>query len=379
LILVCSACSRCGGESDDALTTPAQVTSGADASGSSAAGGTGTSTRATAGANAAMRDDAAHPEQAAGSSAQMSAAGRDSSAAAAGAPAAGGSGAAPAAGTPAAGHGAPPAGTGTAGTPAADSGLPRASLPPVTTTDGPGPFETTQDLQAGPSGSSGLFWPTDLGKDGIQHPVFVFGCGGGTTPSTYAELMSEVASHGFVVIAEAIQIGDMGAPLREALDWISAEAAREGSELNGKLDVSKIALGGHSIGSANGFMVADDPRLTTTIHVAGGSLDMGSDINAPTTGSGGKRLIHPVAYVCSEMDQFGNVEKTLRDYESTTAPAWMTVMTGVDHVGAFREGMGPIIAWLRWHLAGESERRSAFLDAAGEYNTGRYVSMNKNW
>ena len=84
-------------------------------------------------------------------------------------------------------------------------------------TSEPGPFETMQDLQAGPAKRSGLFRPSELGKDGIQHPVFVFGCGGGTTPSTYAELLSEVASHGFVVIAEAIEIGDMGAPLRAAI------------------------------------------------------------------------------------------------------------------------------------------------------------------
>lgn len=54
-------------------------------------------------------------------------------------------------------------------------------------------------------------------------------------------------------------------------------------------------------------------------------------------------------------------------------------MTGIDHVAAFRKGVGAIIAWLRWQLADESERKSAFLDAMGEYNSGRYVSMSKNW
>ena len=152
-----------------------------------------------------------------------------------------------------------------------------------------------------------------------------------------------------------------------------------GSDFFHKLDVSKVGIGGHSIGSANAFLVADDPRLTTSIHVAGGSLDMAGNINAETTGSGGKRLTHPVAYVCAETDQFGNVEKTQKDYDQTTVPAWMTVMSGVDHVGAAREGMPAIVAWLRWQLAGETERRSAFLDAGGEFTTGMYVSKNKNW
>jgi hypothetical protein len=236
-----------------------------------------------------------------------------------------------------------------------------------------------QNLRGGPADQSGVFRPVDLGRDGIKHPIFVWGCGGGSTPSTYAELMSQVASHGFVVIAETSQIGDEGAPLKAAIDWLISEAAREQSEFYGKLDTSKIALGGHSIGSANSFRVGPDPRLTTTIHVAGGSLDMAGDVNAPTTGSGGKGLTHPVAYICSEMDQFGNVEKTQRDYDNTTVPAWMTVMTGVDHVAAARQGMPAIIAWLRWHLAGETERKSAFLDSNGEFHSGKYVSQTKNW
>jgi hypothetical protein len=266
-----------------------------------------------------------------------------------------------------------------AGMSAAGNGASAPSLPPVTSTSGPGPFETMQDLQSGPKRQSGVFRPSELGKGGLKHPIFVWGCGGGSTPSTYAELMNQVASHGFVVIAEVAAIGDNGAPLTAAIDWLIAEAARADSPLYQKLDTSKIALGGHSIGSANSFLVGADPRLTTTIHVAGGSIDMPGDINAPTTGKGGKGLVHPVAYICSQMDQFGNVEKTELDYMNTTVPAWMTVMTGVDHVAAARQGLPAIIAWLRWQLAGESERRAAFLDPGGEFNTGKYVSKNKNW
>jgi hypothetical protein len=253
------------------------------------------------------------------------------------------------------------------------------SLPPVTSTATDGPFRTMEDLSAGPKGKSGLFRPTELGRDGVKHPVFVWGCGGGSTPSSYAELLRRIATHGFIVIAEVSAIGDNGVPLRESIDWIIAENARSGSPFSGVVQTSKIALGGHSIGSVNSFLIADDPRLTTSVHVAGGSLDNVRDPSAPTTGMGGKRLVHPVAYVCSMRDSFGNVEKTQKDYDNTTVPAWMTVMTGVDHVAAARSGMPAIIAWLRWHLAGERERQSAFLGADGEFTTGMWVSRNKNW
>jgi len=253
------------------------------------------------------------------------------------------------------------------------------SLPPVQNTDGNGPFPTKQELQMGPSKTSGIFRPAELGKDGVKHPIFVWGCGGTATPASYADQLSRVASHGFVVVAEVAEIGDDGAPLKKSIDWIVAENDRVDSPFYQRLNVDKIALGGHSIGSVNSFYLATDPRLTTTLHVAGGSLDNVNDPFAPTTGMGGKKLVHPVAYICSASDVFGNVEKTEKDYGNTKAPTFMTTITGADHTGAPRAGLAAIIAWLRWHLGGETERRAQFLEADGTFTTGKFVSKNKNW
>ena len=253
------------------------------------------------------------------------------------------------------------------------------SLPAVSSTDGDGPFKTKAELNSGPSKTSGVFRPTEVGKNGVKHPIFIFGCGGTTTPATYQEDLSRIASHGFVVVGEVAEIGDNGAPLKTAIDWVIAENARADSALYQHLDTTKIALGGHSIGSVNSFYIASDPRLTTTIHIAGGSLDNVRDPFAATTGMGGAKLVHPVAYVCSKSDTFGNVEKTEKDYTNTKAPAFMTVINGADHISATKDGLPVIIAWLRWQLAGETDRRASFLDAKGTFSTGRFVSKSKNW
>jgi hypothetical protein len=207
----------------------------------------------------------------------------------------------------------------------------------------------------------------------------VWGCGGTATPSSYTNELKRIASHGFVVIAEVSNIGDNGQPLLAAADWIVAENARQGSELFGMLDTTRLALGGHSIGSVNSFLAGVDKRWTTTVHVAGGSLDNVNDPNAPTTGMGGKNLIHPTAYVCAESDVFGNDEKTQKDYDNTTVPVFFTIIAGADHVGATMAGLPVIIAWLRWQLAGEAEWRSSFLDPQGQFCTGKYMSHSKNW
>lgn len=234
-----------------------------------------------------------------------------------------------------------------------------------------GPYATTQNLRAGPAGDSGLFHPTDLGRDGFRHPIFLWGCGGSSRPSDYTDQMNRIASHGFVVIAEVSTVNGNGVVLKTSLDWIISENSRPASIFYQKLDTTKIALGGHSIGSVNAFAIADDPRLTTTIHVAGGSLD--------GEGSEARKLTHPAAYICSQNDMFGNVEKARADYAVTQVPVFFTIMTGVSHVYAAAEGLPATIAWLRWHLMGETERRQEFLDPGGEFCTGKFVSRHKNW
>lgn len=266
--------------------------------------------------------------------------------------------------------GAAPTTASDAATSAADASAER-PLPPVSSVESDGPFKTQQTLMGGPKKASGVFRPVELGKDGLRHPVFLFGCGGSSKPSNYVDHMNRIASHGFVAIAEVSLIDGNGVTLKASLDWIVAENARPDSEFYQKLDTTRIAMGGHSIGSVNTFAVADDPRLRTTVHIAGGSLEnMGGDAT---------KLTHPTAFIYSESDSFGNVEKAEADYKVTTAPVFFTIMSGVDHIAAARQGLPAVVGWLRWHLAGETERRAMFLDPKGEFCTGKFVSRNKNW
>lgn len=153
-----------------------------------------------------------------------------------------------------------------------------------------------------------------------------------------------------------------------ALDFLIAENSRQGSPYYQKLDVTKVAYAGHSQGSISTFAAAGDPRITTPIHVAGGSFD----------GQGGSKLKKPTAYICGGADTLAT-PNAQRDYTGTTVPVFMTVMDGVSHVNAARVGIPAIIAWLRWHLAGEVERKSQFIGPSCEFCKGKYVSKSKNW
>jgi hypothetical protein len=240
------------------------------------------------------------------------------------------------------------------------------TLPPVSSVDADGPFTTTADTNTGPTRAAWVVRPTTLGANGLKHPIFIWGPGAGTGPSNYDFHLRRIASHGFAVYS-ITSTGD-GTEMKAAIDWLIAENNRAASPYYQKLDTTKIALGGHSRGSVSTFAAGGDSRLTTTIHVAGGSFD----------GQGSANLKKPTAYICGEEDTTAtpNCE---RDYSATRVPFFFTVMDGVTHTQAARSGLPAIISWLRWHLGGETSRRDSFLSTGGTFRTGTWDSQSKNW
>ncbi len=51
----------------------------------------------------------------------------------------------------------------------------------------------------------------------------------------------------------------------EAIDWATREAARQGSDLYRHIDLTRIAVGGHSCGGLQALAVSHDPRIKTTL------------------------------------------------------------------------------------------------------------------
>jgi hypothetical protein len=230
----------------------------------------------------------------------------------------------------------------------ADSGEnpdpPGGSLPPVTDVTRPGPYAVTIDESAGPGNDGWLVYPTNAGQNGVDHPIFVWGPGAGSDPADYEDMLRQWASHGFVVYSEVSS--SSGDYMVDALDWLEDQNANPSSPLYQDLDLAEVAFGGHSRGSIGTFDVANEPRLETTIHVAGGSFD----------GNGPDNLRNPALYIGGDEDfATANVE---RDYANTDVPVWFNTLDNTDHILATRNGQHIITAWLRWHLADEEFRRT---------------------
>ena len=175
-----------------------------------------------------------------------------------------------------------PASAAQAGAPA----MPSSSLPALTDFKAAGPFTPKRD--AGPSGYV-LFYPQELGKDGVKHPILSWGPGAAETASDFGVMLNHIASHGFVVIS--FDGTPQGQELVTGIDWLLAENMKEGGMFYQKLDATKISAGGHSAGSLATFVIGGDARLVTTMHISGGTFDPHTDI---------KNLHAPALFVCGE-------------------------------------------------------------------------------
>jgi hypothetical protein len=240
------------------------------------------------------------------------------------------------------------------------------SLPPVTSVDQNGPYTVTIDQNAG--ASSWVFRPTELGKDGVKHPIFVWGTGATSVPSQYTDHFTRVASHGFVVISP--NSPQVNATLMKAsLDWILSQNDAAGGVYYQKLNTTKVAMGGHSLGSISTFDAeATETRLTTTIHIAGGSFD----------GAGSSKVKTPTAYICGASGDIA-LSNCQRDFQSVQSePTFYSELQGVGHVDCARAALPGMVAWLRWHLAGEVDRKAMFT-SGGQFFGGIWKSQTKNW
>jgi hypothetical protein len=255
---------------------------------------------------------------------------------------------------------------GAAGMPAPSVGL----LPRGTTPNGPGPFTEVVKVMNTPPGGW-MIYPKDIGREGIKHPLFVFGPGGGTTPQTYESMgmhWDRYGSYGFVIYVLPASTGN-GADMKAGLDWLIAQNDAMESPLYQKLDVTRICAAGHSQGSVTTFDFMPDDRVTTTIHISGGSFD----------GMGPSRLSKPTMFLCGEGGDVATPQCDT-DFANSKVPTFYTIVAGSSHLTSGRLGWEAVIAWLLWHLADQEDQwKPEFVEPTGKFHMGIYQSQVKNW
>jgi len=271
-----------------------------------------------------------------------------------------------------------------------------------------------------------IYRPKDLSPFGKKNalPIITWANGACMNTSTdWRNLLSEIASHGFIVIAigpaassaTGYHDGETStSQLIEAIDWAEDENANPDSPYYQKIDTGKVAVMGMSCGGLQALEASLDPRVTTSIiwnsgvfgqRPATGDQPGGTPGAAPGEGPsaitpgetpGGttqgaaapagdrvaapsgvrmptidfskndlQRLHAPILYITGTKDIA--LENAKDDFSRITkVPVFLAVKNGAEHHDATyqKPNAGDYgvygTAWLKWHLKGDKGAASVF-------------------
>jgi dienelactone hydrolase len=246
-----------------------------------------------------------------------------------------------------------------------------------------------------------IYRPVDLSKLGKQKlGVLAWGNGGCAADGAGSRLhLAEIASHGYLAIANGTILSGPGAPprdpaampggppgpgaagappsipppatqassLRDAIDWALAENVRAGSPYFGRIDPKWIAVSGWSCGGLQALEIAADPRVRTVIIHNSGIFKPGASPipNTNWTKAMLPKLHTPILYIlggptdiayANGMDDFNQI---------STVPVFVANLD-VGHGGTFLKPNGGraaavAVSWLDWQLKGDSQAAKRFL------------------
>ncbi len=238
--------------------------------------------------------------------------------------------------------------------------------------DSNGPLDTTVEENLNFSGGGHiLVRPTNITSEpNTKHPVAIWGPGGGTPPTDYLQLLTRMASQGFVIVGIRESTGD-SVLMSAAIDWLQEQDADSSSPMYDRLILDRVGVFGHSMGglSSEAAALADD-RVSTALLDNSGSFSHDALVNVTI----------PVGIIYGENGQERpNAEGDFNN-PGNQGPCWLAMMAGGGHGSGPWDGAGANVSWMRWHLGGENFRKDDFIGNGGRYNdTGIWSTDFKNW
>ncbi|MFE0153244.1 acetylxylan esterase [Nonomuraea sp. NPDC059007] len=212
----------------------------------------------------------------------------------------------------------------------------------------PGPYATAVEIGA----VNTLYYPRDIARSPLRHPVIVWGNGTGAVPLVYRELLLHWASHGFIVSAANTPMSNLGISMRAGIDGLTARDADPSSVFHGRVALDRIGASGHSQGGAAAIVVGADPRVDTILPIQPGPL---ADIDA---------VRGPAFLMAGQYDSIVWPALVKAFYnDADHIPALYGEVRGADHItvagdpGPFA---APTTAWFRLQLMDDPEARPVF-------------------
>jgi hypothetical protein len=246
----------------------------------------------------------------------------------------------------------------------------------VGTSSGTGPYPAIAESRADLPRHT-VYRPVELPP--VALPLYVWGNGGCSSNGlAHAAYLRQIASQGYVIVSLGVAGGGAPAPtdastdatqasqMIEAIEWAERETAREGGAFHRRIDVTRIAVGGHSCGGLQALSVSHDQRIDTTLVLNSGVY------NVP--GSGRSRIqvekaqlarLHgPTLYLTGGPSDVAHPNATDDVARIDRVPVFFGSLP-VGHGGTFSAPDGGEWArvsarWLDWQLKGNADASRDF-------------------
>jgi hypothetical protein len=223
-----------------------------------------------------------------------------------------------------------------------------------------------------------IFMPKDLSVFGKTNKLPIIAWGNGAcanSPWGHVNFLSEVASHGFLVIAigympkesEHAKEKSQSSQMLDAINWAIAQNADKQSPFFEKIDISKIAVSGMSCGGLQTLEVAPDPRITTIIVCNSGILgNPGQGMQGmPQLGKEQLEKLHtPTLYLLGGKKDIA-YNNGMDDYNRINHVPVFVANMDVGHGGTYSKPHGGefakvATAWYKWQLKNDEEAGKMF-------------------
>ncbi len=225
-------------------------------------------------------------------------------------------------------------------------------------------------------------------------PLFVWGNGGCRDNGlAHGAFLRQIASQGYVVVAVGVPRAERSAEaaaappppgaapppntpdetqaeqLLEAIAWAERENVRSGGDFAGHIDLTRIAVGGHSCGGLQALAVSHDPRIDTTLVLNSGIyVRPGGRSGVKIDKSQLERLHGPMLYLTGGPQDIahGNASDDVARLEHV--PVFFGSLP-VGHGGTFwtepdgGEWARVAARWLDWQLKGDTDASADFAGA----------------
>jgi hypothetical protein len=208
-------------------------------------------------------------------------------------------------------------------------------------------------MGVGPDGAYTVYRPSTLGENGFLHAPIVFGPGIGQQVSVHTTMLTNFASHGFVVVGTPVLNGGPGddgnlEKMRDGLEWIVAQNATSGL-YQGKIWVDHAISMGFSVGGTSAVELGGHEAVATVVSIHG---------HTATAALHGSML-----QTTGTLDTVG-LPLQQATYNQSSVPTFMATLTGANHTYIERSGGGDerpaILAWMRYWIYGDTGARNYF-------------------